>query len=121
MVGADGGSLGPWSDAELRRTQERLQERYGLSIDFRDPGGYLRFLERHPPAVNIATMVGAGQVRQFVVGEEDRPATVEELARMVDAVRRAVADGACGLSSGLEYVPGGFASLDELVARGLAV
>lgn len=116
VVGADGGSMGPWPEAEARETRERLRERHGLEIDFRDVGGYLDYLDRNPPALNIATMVGAGQVRHHVMGDEDRPATEEELARMVDEVRRAVRDGACGLSSGLEYIPGGFASLEELVA-----
>jgi N-acyl-D-amino-acid deacylase len=50
------------------------------------------------------------------VGEVDRRASEEELARMVRLVREGLAAGACGLSSGLEYVPSGFADLDELVA-----
>ena len=68
------------------------------------------------PAVNFATMVGLGSVRGTVVGADDRPATGEELARMVGLVEAAVAAGACGASSGLEYTPGGFASRQELIA-----
>jgi N-acyl-D-aspartate/D-glutamate deacylase len=68
------------------------------------------------PAVNFASMVGLGSVRGAVVGAANRPATPDELARMVAMVERALAEGACGASTGLEYAPGAFASLEELVA-----
>jgi len=68
------------------------------------------------PSVNIASMIGLGTVRGAVVGEADRKASAAELARMTAMVERAVQEGACGASSGLEYTPGAFASLDELVA-----
>lgn len=116
VAGADGGSVGPWTEAEAEAARERLRERYGVEIDFHDLAGYLDFVDRFPPAVNLATMVGAGQLRHFVMGDDDRPADDAELARMVAEVRRALAAGAVGLSSGLEYTPGGFASLEELVA-----
>src|SRR5919107_5790732 len=61
-------------------------------------------------------MVGLGSVREAVVGLADRPATRDELRRMVAIVEGALAAGACGASSGLEYTPGAFASRDELVA-----
>jgi N-acyl-D-aspartate/D-glutamate deacylase len=69
-----------------------------------------------PPAANVGTMVGLGTVRGFVVGDDDRPATPDELARMIALVEQALRDGALGASSGLEYTPGAFASQDELVA-----
>src|SRR5581483_3492295 len=68
------------------------------------------------PAVNVASMIGLGTVRAVVIGGKDRPATAAELDRMTQMVRDAVADGACGASSGLEYTPGAFAPLEELVA-----
>jgi N-acyl-D-aspartate/D-glutamate deacylase len=68
------------------------------------------------PAVNVASMVGLGSVRAFVVGEANRPATPTELRRMTRVVEDALADGACGASTGLEYTPGAFATRDELVA-----
>lgn len=79
-------------------------------------GAWFREVEALQPACNVATMVGLGSVRGAVVGNDDRPATDEELARMVAMVERAIADGACGASSGLEYTPGAFASQAELVA-----
>ena len=68
------------------------------------------------PSVNVASMIGLGSVRGQVVGENDRPATPNELARMTALVARALRDGACGASSGLEYTPGAFATRAELIA-----
>ena len=73
-------------------------------------------MEALAPAVNVASMVGLGSIRERVIGEMDRPATAAELARMTAMVERALHDGACGASSGLEYTPGGFASREELIA-----
>lgn len=81
-----------------------------------DVGAYFRTLATLRPACNVATMIGLGSVRGGVVGADDRPATADELDRMRTLVERAVADGACGASSGLEYTPGAFASEAELVA-----
>jgi N-acyl-D-amino-acid deacylase len=68
------------------------------------------------PAVNILSMVGLGTVRHVVVGDDDRPATAAEMARMVALVEDALHNGACGASSGLEYTPGAFAPREELIA-----
>lgn len=73
-------------------------------------------IDRLHPGVNVASMIGLGTVRGAVIGPGDRPATAAELERMTGMVSRALADGACGASSGLEYTPGAFASRDELAA-----
>jgi N-acyl-D-amino-acid deacylase len=73
-------------------------------------------LARVQPSVNVASMVGLGTVRDVVVGGDNRPATADELARMEQFVRAALADGACGVSTGLEYTPGAFAPREELIA-----
>lgn len=72
--------------------------------------------DRLRPGVNVASMVGLGSLRGAVVGASDRKATAAEVEQMQAMVQRALEDGACGASSGLEYTPGAFASLDELVA-----
>lgn len=79
-------------------------------------GGVMAAIDRLQPSVNVAIMIGLGSVRGAVVGLDDRPATEAELARMVALVESAVAEGACGASSGLEYTPGAFASPAELTA-----
>ena len=83
--------------------------------DGSSPDQDLAALEQLRPSVNIATMIGLGSVRATVIGESDRPASAAELARMTALVERALAEGACGASSGLEYAPGAFASTAELI------
>ncbi len=82
-----------------------------------DGGSRTDFTEPWPKAsVNVATMIGLGSLRGAAIGEDDRPASPGELARMVEMVEQAVANGACGASTGLEYPPGGFAQVEELTA-----
>ncbi len=77
---------------------------------------YLDAIDAARPAVNIATLVGHGSVRREVLGDDRRPPTGEELARMRTFVREAVAEGAVGLSTGLIYVPGIYSETDEVIA-----
>ena len=66
---------------------------------------------------NVMLMVGHGEVRRQVMGDDfARPATPAEVARMVQLVRRAQEEGAAGLSAGLEYVPGRYSTTGEVVA-----
>ncbi len=116
VVGQDGGSIGPWTDEQWEQTRDGYRARYDADIDFRDLDGFFRRLERDAASVNLASMVGAGTVRRYVIGDGDRPADAAELRRMVSLVEDALRAGACGLSTGLEYIPGAFATLDELVA-----
>jgi N-acyl-D-amino-acid deacylase len=81
---------------------------------FNDVPTFLQWMDANGAAVNVASMVGAGTIRGQVVGQEDRRATDAEIARMVALVQRAIAGGACGVSSGLEYTPGGYADAAEL-------
>src|SRR5215470_6937161 len=73
-------------------------------------------LEKTPAAVNFATMVGHATVRKRVRGQDlYRPATPEEIERMKDLLRVELRSGAFGLSSGLEYEEGHFATTEEMV------
>ena len=79
--------------------------------------GFLDRLDAAPAAVNIAAMVGHGAVRAQVMGEDfKRPARPAEIAAMRERVAQGMANGAFGLSSGLEYDPGYYSTTDELVA-----
>lgn len=66
-------------------------------------------------AVNFASFIGHGSVRRAVIGEEDRRATLEEMDRMKALVKEGMVQGALGLSSGLFYIPGAFASTEEVI------
>ncbi|MDX1932992.1 MAG: D-aminoacylase [Capsulimonadales bacterium] len=74
-------------------------------------------LERTPAAINFASFVGHGTVRDRVVGKDyRRPSTPDEIRRMCGLVEQEMKAGALGLSSGLEYDPGLFAGTDEVIA-----
>ena len=66
-------------------------------------------------SVNYATLVGHNTVRRSVMGTENRDATIAELGRMKSLVWRAMADGAVGFSTGLQYVPGTYTKTPELI------
>lgn len=78
--------------------------------------GYFQALERAGIPLNVVHDVGAAQVRQMVIGEENRAPTAEQLARMKTLVEEAMEDGAVGLSTALIYPPGTYATTEELVA-----
>ena len=65
--------------------------------------------------LNVATLIGHNSVRRAVMGRENRAPTAEELIEMEELVARAMRQGAVGLSTGLLYVPGTYASTDEVV------
>lgn len=66
--------------------------------------------------LNVASLVGHNSVRRAVMGTAQRDAAPDELERMRGLVRRAMQQGAFGLSTGLEYVPGAYAPLEEVAA-----
>jgi N-acyl-D-amino-acid deacylase len=76
---------------------------------------YLAKVEAARPAINVGAFIGHGSVRGAVMGEADRAATPDELEKMRELVRTGMRDGAFGLSTGLFYVPGNYAPLDEVI------
>ncbi|MEU1536535.1 D-aminoacylase [Actinacidiphila glaucinigra] len=117
VLGQDGLSYAPVDDrtlAELRRQIAGWNgDPQGLEYDWRSVGEYLDRLDRGI-AVNAAYLVPQGTVRMLAVGWEDRPATPAELDRMRELVAEGLAQGAVGMSSGLTYTPGMYASDAEL-------
>ncbi|HEY2933896.1 MAG TPA: D-aminoacylase [Acidobacteriota bacterium] len=77
---------------------------------------YFAELEALPLSINYASLVGHGSLRAFVMGEENRAPTARELSEMKQWLDSFLREGAFGLSSGLEYTPGSFATLRELAA-----
>ena len=114
-VTGEGESPAPLTD-RLVALDSAYFRRYNLTVDWRDLEGYFRRLERTPPTINVATFVGATQVRRAVVGDADRKATPEELARMEALVDTAMRQGALGVSTSLIYAPAIYAPTDELIA-----
>ncbi len=114
-VTGEGSSIAPVNDRMMKEAAANA-EHFGIAQDWRTLGDYFARLEaRTRPAINVATFVGAGGIRNYVVGKDDRPATPGELERMRQLVAQAMAEGALGLSTSLQYVPDRFASTDEIV------
>jgi len=113
-VTGEGSSIAPVNDRLIQEAS--LQARhFGVSQDWRTLADYFKRLEeRSRPAINIGTFIGAGGVRNYVIGKDDRPATAAELERMKQLVAQAMEDGALGLSTSLQYVPDRFASTEEI-------
>src|SRR5262245_4185302 len=113
-VTGEGGSAAPLNEYIVKQ-MEPLLEHFKLTADWRSLGEYFNRLERARPAINLATYVGATQVRQCILHDENRPPTASELERMKDLVARAMQDGAVGISTSLIYAPAFYARTDELV------
>lgn len=114
-VMGEGFSMGPLSRA-MKAELERQQGDIRYAIEWNSLDEYLQFLETRGISPNVASFIGAANPREYVIGQEDRPATPEELAAMQILVRQAMEQGALGVASSLIYPPGSFASTDELVA-----
>ena len=113
-VTGEGESIAPIND-RLIKEQEDFNRRYNLTIDWQTLGEYFKRLEKQGSGVNLATFVGATQVREYVVGFDNRPPTSKELERMKQLVADAMKDGALGVSTSLQYVPARFAKTDEII------
>ena len=114
-ITGEGNSVAPVTDAMLKA--DRLTfEHYGIKPDWHTLRDYFARLEHQGIGINLATYVGATQVRRVVLGEVNRAPTVAELDRMRALVREAMQDGAVGLSTSLQYAPAPYAGTDELIA-----
>jgi dihydroorotase/N-acyl-D-amino-acid deacylase len=111
----EGSSIAP-VNARMIAADRDVWAHYGVMPDWTTLDGYFRAFERARPTINLGTFVGAGGVRDLVIGKDDRPARPEELKAMEAAVAQAMEQGAFGLSSSLIYVPDRFASTEELIA-----
>lgn len=85
----------------------------GGAVDVED---FYDKLEANRPGLNVAHLLPHGALRTKVIGKTRRAPTPEELQRMRDLARQAMQEGAWGMTTGLQYVPGSFAKTDELVA-----
>jgi dihydroorotase/N-acyl-D-amino-acid deacylase len=114
-ITGEGVSAAPVNENTLRRDSATYAS-WGLTVDWHDLDGYFRRLERSGTPINLATFVGATQVREYVLGAARRAPTPDELARMESLVDTAMRQGALGVSSALVYAPAFYARTDELIA-----
>ncbi len=76
---------------------------------------FLAELEALKKSINIGSFIGQGSVRTAVIGNVDRKASADEIARMEALVDQGMKDGAFGMSTGLFYVPGTFTPTEEVI------
>ena len=113
-ITGEGGSIAPLTDYILQEMEPGLKH-FNVKVDWRTIGEYFQRIERTKSAINIATYVGATQVRQCVLKDENRPPTPAELEDMKKLVAQAMQDGAVGLSTSLVYAPAFYAKTEELI------
>jgi len=114
-ITGEGGSAAPLNEAIIRANHSDY-EHYKITPDWRTLRQYFARLEKQGMGINLASYVGATQVRRMVLGDEDKQPSAEELDQMKELVRQGMRDGAVGVSTSLEYAPAPYAKTDELIA-----
>ena len=113
-ITGEGSSIAPVNDRQ-RKEAEDSAKKYGVTQDWHSLAEYFNHFERSKSAINLGTFVGAGGLRNYVLGKDNRPATADELEEMRKLVAQAMQQGAFGISTALQYVPDTFASTDEVI------
>ncbi|MFZ0932384.1 MAG: D-aminoacylase [Syntrophobacteraceae bacterium] len=111
----EGQSMGPLTEEMKRRTISRQGE-IKFDIAWTTLCEYLSYLEKRGISPNVASFVGAGTVRENVIGLENKRATSAQLNKMCELVRLEMEAGALGVGSSLGYAPDMYATTDELIA-----
>jgi len=113
-ITGEGSSVAPVNQTILEEMKGYMT-RHNLTVDWKDFDGYFRRLEATGTAINLASFVGATQVREYVIGYGSRAPTKEELSEMQQLVREAMQQGALGLATSLIYAPASYAETEELI------
>src|SRR3989475_7221675 len=114
-ITGEGGSAAPLNDAIIQADGAGYTH-YHITPDWRTLRQYFPRLEKQGIGINLATYVGATQVRRMVLGDDDKQPTAAQLEQMRELVRQAMREGAVGLSTSLEYAPAPYAKTQELIA-----
>src|SRR5260370_16759074 len=114
-VTGEGSSIAPLNDAILKADRVTW-EHYGVQPTWRTFRDYFARLRKQGIGINLASYVGATQVRRVLLGADDRAPNPAELERMKALVRDAMREGAVGLSTSLQYAPAPYAKTAELIA-----
>jgi N-acyl-D-amino-acid deacylase len=112
VIGQCGGSAAPLNPTSR---EAMLAAHPDLPWEWNTFGEYLDYLRRQGLAVNVVPLVGHGTIRGTGMGLADRAPSADEMAAMKRLVTQAMDEGAWGISTGLIYPPGIYASTDEIV------
>ena len=113
-VTGEGGSAAPLNDFILKELDPYFTH-FKVTADWRTMGEYFDRLERNHSAINLASYVGATQIRQYVLHSDNRSPTPDELDQMRKLVAQSMEGGAVGISTSLVYAPAAYAKTDELI------
>jgi dihydroorotase/N-acyl-D-amino-acid deacylase len=114
-ITGEGGSVAPLNDAIIK-ADKLSYDHLKLTPDWRTLRQYFARLEKQGMGINLATYVGATQVRRMVLGDDKIQPTTAQLEQMKSLVRDAMRDGAVGVSTSLQYAPAPYATTEELIA-----
>jgi N-acyl-D-amino-acid deacylase len=114
-ITGEGGTAAPLNDAIIQADRSDY-DHYKITPDWRTFRQYFARLEKQGIGINLASYVGATQVRRMILGDDDKQPTPEQLAQMRTLVRDAMKDGTVGVSTSLQYAPAPYAKTDELIA-----
>jgi N-acyl-D-amino-acid deacylase len=114
-ITGEGNSAAPLN-AAVSQADRAAWAHYGVTPDWSTFRQYFARLEKQGMGINLASYVGATQVRRLVLGDDNRAPSAAELDRMKELVRAAMLDGAIGLSTALQYAPAPYATTEELIA-----
>ena len=110
----EGESMGPVND-RVREHMIKTQGDIKYDVTWKTLAEYLRYLEKHGIACNVASFIGATTLREYVIGFEDKPPTPEQMEEMRGLVRREMEEGALGIGTSLIYPPAFYARTEELI------
>ncbi len=113
-ITGEGESAAPINDRILKELKS-FMDKYKVNIDWKDFNGFFKRLEANKAAINLGSFVGATQVREYVIGFDNRDPSAQELDQMKELVRQAMKQGALGLSTSLVYAPAVYAKTAELI------
>ena len=113
-ITGEGASAAPQNPRTLAQLQPGLDQ-YHLKVDWSTLAEYFARLEKSGTPLNIGTYVGAAQIREMILGDDNRAPSPEELEQMKALVAQAMQDGAFGISTALIYPPGHYAKTEELI------
>ncbi len=114
-ITGEGNSAAPLNDAVIQ-LKHSTYEHYHITPGWKTLREYFARLEKQGMGINLASYVGATEVRRMVLGDADVQRTVEQLEQMKELVRQAMRDGAVGVSTSLEYAPAPYAKTEEIIA-----
>src|SRR6185437_8466798 len=114
-VTGEGGSIAPLNDRIIAADRVGY-EHYKITPDWRTFAQYFARIEHQGMGINLASYVGATQVRRMVLGDADVQPTAAQLEQMKALVRQAMRDGAVGVSTSLQYAPAPYAKTSEITA-----